>query len=84
MTIREIFVTNTRGTILLRGVIAVAAGLTVATIISITSGTNAFRRFAFPIFIVPLMLTTLHLLGTCVRKSQTVDPKSAKPSQMRH
>ena len=62
MNIRDIFFTNTRAAILLRGVIAVCVGLVLAAVLTATTDTNAFRRFALPIFGVPTILTIINLL----------------------
>jgi glycerol uptake facilitator-like aquaporin len=70
MSIRHIFCTNTRGAILLRGLIAMSAGVMLAAVITATTDTNAFRRFAFPIFGVPMMLTMLNLL---TRRAERVE-----------
>jgi len=64
MSIRQIFFTNTRTTIALRGVIAICVGLLLAAIWSVATDTNAFRSFAFPIFGVPVVLTVINLLLT--------------------
>lgn len=63
MRIRDIFLTNTRRAILLRGVVAISVGLLIAAVITATTDTNGFRRFAFPIFVVPAMLTIMNLLA---------------------
>ena len=62
MTIRGIYTRKSRTMILLRGVIGVCVGLLIAAIWSFTTDTNAFRRFAFPIFGVPVILTLINLL----------------------
>lgn len=41
-----------------------------AAVITATTDTNAFRRFAFPIFGVPMMLTMLNLL---TRRAERVE-----------
>jgi hypothetical protein len=64
MNVRKIYCTNTRTAIVLRGVIALCLGLLLAGIWSITTDTNAFIRFAFPIFGVPVALTVINLLLT--------------------
>ncbi len=62
MSIRDIFCTNTRSAVLLRGVIAMSVGVVLAAVVTATTDTNAFRRFAFPIFVIPTLLTLLNLL----------------------
>jgi uncharacterized membrane protein YfcA len=62
MSVRQIFFTNTRATILLRGVIALCFGLLFAAIMSVATDANAFRRFAYPIFGVTMTLTVINLL----------------------
>jgi hypothetical protein len=68
MTFREIFLTDTREAILLRGLIAVIVGVAFAAVVTMTTETNAFKRFAFPIFGVPALLTVLNLIGSRGRK----------------
>jgi hypothetical protein len=75
MTIRQIYFTNTRTTIALRGVIAICVGLLLAAIWSIATDTNAFRRFAFPIFGVPVTLTVINLLLTLGEQKNEKDKR---------
>jgi hypothetical protein len=73
MTIRQIFYTDTRSAILLRGIIAVCIGLLVAGIWSVATDSNAFKVFAFPIFGIPVILTVIKLLLTLGTQSREQD-----------
>lgn len=47
---------------MLRGLIAISLGLLLRAVLIAINGQNALKRFAFPIFGPPLMLTVINLL----------------------